>query len=204
MKPVLASLLLCTTVLLQGCDQKTPGDALASKTVRVYAERDLHDGLVIEDFKRQNGWEDTSQINTYNVRYSYNLKLSKSMAEATLGLAKEAVAEINASKKNPGFMGINQLQVSMGLSLAASEWINAQEGFAARRDAFLSDCRACIDFWNQEGEPDMVKARRNAFVYAWSEMEKLGFKDAAKVGDKVPREAWAAFMKTEKGWMAKG
>jgi hypothetical protein len=31
----------------------------------------------------------------------------------------------------------------------------------------------------------------------------MGFKDGATTGDKVPRVAWASFMKTENGWMAK-
>lgn len=45
-----------------------------------------------------------------------------------------------------------------------------------------------------------AKDRRMSFIAAWIAMEQYGFKDSAKVGDAVPRQAWAFFSKTEKGW----
>jgi len=203
MKKTLSVALLCSAVFLAGCDEKTPNDSLTAKTVRPYADADLQEGLAIDGFKRQNGWEDTSAINTYIVRYAYDLKLTKPLPEVVLAAANGIMDELADVKKNPGFMGIKDMQASMSLSLVASEWIGKQQDFTQRRNAFQTPCQPCVAYWNQEGADDVVRARRNAFVYAWSELEQKGFKDAAKPGDKVARTAWASFMKTEQGWMAK-
>ena len=200
--PVL--MLVCMAAFLAGCDEKTPNDVLTAKTIRPYAEVDLQDGLVIDNFKRQNGWQDTNAINVYNVRYSYDLKLTKPLPDVTLAAAHAILKELADAKKNPGPMGLKSMQVSMGLSMGVSEWIGAQQQpFAERRDAFLSRCQPCLEYWNHAGTDELVRERRNAFVYAWSALEEKGFKDGATTGGTVPRVAWAPFMKTEQGWAAK-
>lgn len=203
MKPSLPFILVCASLLIAGCDEKTPSDRLTSATILPIAQRDAMPEMSVVNFKKENGWENTSQFNTYSVRYSYELSLDKPLPEATLALAHEIFNEVSESKKNPGFMGMNALQTSIAISSTASEWVSAQESFPSRRDAFLSRCKACMNYWNEEGDTDTVTARRYAYIYAWSELEKLGFKDSATTGDKVARTAWANFMKTEKGWMAR-
>lgn len=192
-------------VLLFGCAEDKPSDALAAKTVLPYAEQRLVKGLELTDFKRDNGWVDTESPNRYKVQYVFNYRLTKPLPEIALQVAQDFKAEYDASKKkNSGFIGgLSAWSESMQLSIAAGEWIRNQgDQFAKRRDDFLSKCQACVVYWNQLGSEEDVSARRYAFIMAWSMLEELGFKDEAKTGDKVPRTAWAAFIKTEKGWKA--
>jgi hypothetical protein len=190
--------MLCLT----GCGEDTPSDKLSSEVIRPIAESGIK-GVEISDFNRDNGWVDTQAPNRYVIQYKYNFKLTQPLPEVVLGLAKGVKAEFDEKQKNPGFMGIDAMQASLESSLAASQWINAQgSNFKARRDSFLGNCAACVEYWNREGAKDESKSRRDAFVLAWAHLESLGFTDSAAVGDKVPRQAWAAFTKTEKGWVA--
>lgn len=111
--------------------------------------------------------------------------------------------ELEQSKANPGFMGVNHWGSEFALTTAASTW-QAEQGdkFKTRRDDFVGGCRPCVAFWNLEGTEQEQIRRREAFVVAWDELEKMGFPDTAAVGHKVPRTAWATFTKTEKGWAA--
>ncbi len=197
-----AAVFVCASVLLAGCDEKTPSDKLTSETIRPIAEGDALDGMIVEDFKKENGWQDTNAVNTYSVRYSYNLKLTKPLPEVALGLANQILSGLNDAKNNPGFMGINSFGANVNLSQEASDWLTPQgDKFSDRRDAFLSKCAPCINYWNQDGDEDVVRVRRYAYIAAWSRLEGMGFKDTSTVGDNVPRLAWANFMKTENGWM---
>lgn len=194
--------MICATVLMAGCGDKTPSDRLTSETIKPIAERDAMDGMVVDDFKKENGWQDTNASNTYTVRYSYNLKLTKPLPEVALGLAKAILSGLEATKKDPGFMGVNSLQANVDLNQEVSDWITPQnDTFQSRRDTFLSKCAPCINYWNQAGNEDEVRERRYAYIAAWSRLENMGFKDASTVDNKVPRVAWANFMKTENGWM---
>lgn len=203
MKISSALILAFAAVLLAGCDEKTPSDKLTSATIRPIADGEAMDGLVVDDFKKENGWQDTGAANTYDVRYSYNLTLTKPLPVVALGLANEILSGLGEAKKNPGPMDINEIQAQVNLSQEAANWLRPQQDFAARRNAFLSSCEPCIAYWNQAGSEDDVTNRRFAYAAAWSRLENIGFKDSAKIGDKVPRLAWAAFMKTEQGWRDK-
>lgn len=188
--------------VLSGCGRDGPGDKLSAEVVRPVAEVHVK-GIEVADFKRDNGWVDTQAPNRYIVQYKYNLKLAQPAPEVVLGLAKEIKAEFDESQKNPGFMGVAALQASLDLHAGAGEWIHAQgDEFAARRDSFLKNCAKCVDYWNAADAESEAGVRRDAFVTAWERLENLGFSDTAGVGDKVARTAWAAFMKTEKGWVA--
>lgn len=204
MKTTLLPLMLAAAMLLAGCEEKTPSDRLSAETIRPYADRDAFDGVVVDEFKKENGWQDTAAINTYVVRYNYKLKLVKPLPETALSLANLILAGYADTQKNPGMMGINQWGAEIELSQEASAWTHPQgNAFLPRRDAFLANCQACLDFWNREGTTKEVQMRRQALIVAWSRLETMGFKDADKIGVKVPRQAWAPFMKTEQGWMAK-
>lgn len=189
---------------LSGCGKDVPSDKLSAEVVRPFAEAHVK-GIEVADFKRDNGWVDTQAPNRYIVQYKYNLKLAQPAPEVVLGLAKDIRAEFDETRKNPGFMGVAALQASLDLRSEADEWINVQgDKFAARRDGFLKNCAKCLDYWNAVGAEDEANIRRTVFTVAWRRFENLGFSDAAAVGDKSARTAWAAFIKTEKGWAAAG
>ncbi|MEM8516299.1 hypothetical protein [Janthinobacterium sp. CAN_S7] len=205
MKNIKMVLATISMVLLSGCADDKPSDVLTAEKVQPYAEQSLVKGLELTDFKRDNGWVDTESPNRYKVQYVFNYRLTKPLPEIALQGAQDFMAEYDASqKKNSGLIGgLNALNESMQLSITANEWIRNQgDQFAKRRDDFLSKCQPCVVYWNQSGSEQDVSARRYAFVMAWSNLERLGFKDEAKTGAKVPRTAWAAFIKTEKGWKA--
>jgi len=186
--------------LLIACSENVPNDKLTYETILSYAKNDELEGLVVDDFKKENGWQDTSSANKYNVRYNYNLKLTKPLPEVVLGFANGLVDTVQQRHKNPGFMGVDALQTDLNISTQADNWIAPQKDtFPARRDAFLLKCKSCTDFLSR-GSEDEINLHWNAFIVAWAELEKLGFKDKAIVGDKVPRQAWSGFMKTENGW----
>lgn len=186
--------------LLMACTDNAPNDKLTYETILPYAKNDEMKGLVVDDFKKENGWQDTSAVNTYNVRYNYNLKLTKPLPEVVLGRANELMDTVRQSHKDPGFMGISALQTDLNISTGAYNWIAPQkETFPARRDAFLLKCKPCTNFLSK-GSKDETELRWNTFIVAWAELEELGFSDAAITGNKVPRQAWSGFMKTENGW----
>ncbi len=207
MKKISVAAVLFAGFVLAACDDK-PSDSVAEPVVRKWAEENKANGLEIANFERANGQVDPDSANRYKVTYSYNLKLTKPVAEAVLENAKLNHKEKSASaKRETGQLfdatalqnNVNSLQQSM----IVNQWIaNQGDGFKARRDAFLSTCTSCATWWNSEDAPEESQNRRIAFLTAWIEMEEYGFKDKATVGDSVPRFAWAFFSKTEKGWQA--
>ena len=85
--------------------------------------------------------------------------------------------------------------------MAVNQWIHNQgDSFKSRRDAFLGNCSPCVAYWNSEDAPKEADTRRELILSSWIYFEELGFKDDFKVGDSIPRNAWAFFSKTEKGW----
>jgi PBP1b-binding outer membrane lipoprotein LpoB len=196
------SSLVLSAVLLGGCNEDIPSEKLSSEVVRKFAESGLA-GVEISDFQRDNGWVDTQTPNRYVVQYKYNYVVTRPLAEVVLALAKEIQAEVNVAKSNPGFMGLEAAQASLDVSLRANQWIVSQgDKFVSRRDSFLGSCSSCVEYWNSEEPSDDLKLRRESYVVAWAQLENLGFSDSTDIGDTVPRQAWAAFKKTEKGWVA--
>lgn len=198
------------TVLLAGCGSDTPSDSLAAQTVRKYADRDLHDGLVIARFERENGWVDQASVNRYNVRYNYQLQLAKPYAEVVLLNAQQLMREqTQAAKKsgNGGFFDLGAMQndlEAMGQTMAINQWIGNQgDGFTPRYRKFIAGCAPCAAWLSGQELPEKERrARFLVFASSWGFFEELGFKDEAAVGSGLPRQAWASFMKTEKGWQA--
>lgn len=189
-------------VFLSACSDDKPSEEMAAKTVRPFAEQNLLPGMEITDYKRDNGWIDTDAPNRYKVQYVFNYALKKPLAEVVLEFAKQLQDEVQQKKKtNAGFMGIEARGAEMAITMAATEFIKKQgDNFADRRDKFVGGCEPCVAYWNEKGSKDEVSTRRYTFLLAWAAVEDMGFKDDAKVGDKVGRSAWAAFNKTEKGW----
>ena len=186
--------------LLVACNENVPSDKLAHDTILSDAKNDELEGLIVDDFKKENGWQDTSSANKYTARYNYNLKLTKPLPEVVLGVAKNIEEKIQQQHKNPGFMGVGELQASLNIYTEADNWVNPQkDAFIARSKTFLLNCKPCGDFIFK-GSKSETDLRWNIFIVAWSELEKLGFKDDARIGDKVPRQAWSSFIKTENGW----
>lgn len=202
----LALVFLASTLAITGCMDDKPGDKITAPTIRKIADQDLKEGIEIADFKRSNGQVEPNSANLYKVTYSYNLRLTKPVAEVVLALGKsfqETRAE-SAKKETGGFFDAIALQnrlINRQLAMNANQWVNNQgDAFSARRDEFFGQCAPCLAYWNSDDEPKRAASRRENMVLAWIEIEKLGFKDTAKVGHTVPREAWASFTKTEQGW----
>lgn len=195
------------SILLSACGDDKPGEKLASTKIRQIAESEKLEGLEIADFVRDNGWIDDQTPNRYNARYKYNLKLIKPYQEVVLDNAKSYKAEIedNAKKTGNYLFYTNAMQTSlatMHLSMTVDQWIGNQgKDFKLRLEKFLINCESCIDYWNAEDASNEQNLRRETYIASWMHFEELGFKDDAVVGSKVPRQAWAAFMKTEKGWL---
>lgn len=206
MSKLVVAVAISLVVILPGCGDDKPSDKLASETVRKVAENDCSTGLEVADFTRDNGWVDTETPNRYKVQYKYNLRLKKPYAEAVLAGAKEMQKEMAADSKkaSSNLFDINAMQnglQTMQLAMAANKWIQDQgDGFAKRRDSFVGACGSCVEYWNSKDAPDEAKIRRQTFIASWAYLENYGFKDEAKIGDGVPRSAWAAFTKTENGW----
>lgn len=206
MKKIILPFSIFIAVSLTGCGDDKPSDKLASETVRKFANSDLTEGLEISDFTRENGWVDNDAPNRYKVRYTYNLRLTKPYSEVVLSTAKKIKEEFdaNARKATGGLFDTNTLQNNvdtMQLSMTVNKWVQDQgDGFIKRRDDFLNTCAPCTEYWNSEDAPNEAKLRRQTFISSWIYLEGIGFKDTFKVGDSVPRNAWAAFIKTEKGW----
>ena len=199
---MLAATFFSATILM-GCNEETPNDKLSSATVKPYAEADLVTGLELTDYIRDNGWADNQAPNRYIVQYKFNYRLTMPLPNTVLGFAKEIKAELDEKTKNPGFMGLDGMQAKLASSTSAAQWIAAQgDKFAIRRDNFLGGCAECISYWNGEISENERQERKESFILAWAYFENLGFPDKATTGEKIPREAWAAFSKTEKGWAA--
>lgn len=188
-KPAFAAMLAVTLLAVSGCDSKVPGDAIASKSVMEYARQNectLTDTKIV-DFKRGNGWADQQNPHQYDVRYDYNLQLTKPLAEAVLDAAKRYQQALAASNSAMSAADTNTV----------ANWFNAQgEQLKARAQAFLQGCAECEQYLS-DGHDD----NRLAFALMWQAYENCGFPDAAKAGSKIVRYAWVGFTKTEQGWM---
>ncbi|KVW86364.1 hypothetical protein [Burkholderia ubonensis] len=207
MKKISVAAVLLASLALAGCDDK-PSDKVTSEVIRKIADNDSTEGLEVTNFERTNGQVDPNSANLYKVTYSYNLKLTKPYAETVLANAKlyQKDKAANAKRETGAFFDATALQNgvdNMQQSMLVNQWVTDQgDGFKVRRDALLNPCAPCIAWWNSEEAPAEAKDRRMAFITAWIAMEQYGFKDSAKIGDTVPRQAWAYFSKTEKGWQA--
>lgn len=195
------------SLALTGCGEDKPSDKLASEHVLKYAKSGLT-GLEVANFQRSNGMVDPDSANRYKVTYEFDWRLTIPLAEAVLANAKQLQNEaIEISKRETGgFLDTTKLQnafQSMQSTMVAKQWIKSQgEAFETRRDSFIGACAPCVDYWNSQDAPKETQDRRVSFVISWMYFEEIGFKDYFKVGDGVPRHAWASFNKTEKGWQA--
>lgn len=195
-------------MLLSACGEDKPGDKLAADTVHKIADREVHPGLAVTDFIRENGWIDNQTPNRYNVRFNYNLTLTQPYAEVVLNNAKaiEKERQQNSKTAGKGLFDVNAMQnglEAMQQSMAITQWINNQgENFRPRYEKMIGNCAPCNSFIY---DPALSKNEQNArfqtYVSSWGFFEELGFKDDMAVGKKVARQAWSAFMKTEKGWL---
>lgn len=198
---------LCAVVFLGGCGEDVPSDQLAAKTVRKYAEQVVYPGLEITNYVRDNGWVDEDAPNRYKVQYTFDLKLVQPFPVIVLDNAKllAATREQDAPQKNTGLFDVAAIQKNLEAlqqEVAVNQWIEGQgESFMPRYKSLIKNCTPCIAFlFDQEVSPEARSARFNAFASSWGFFEDLGIEDEAQVGSSIPRSAWAAFMKTEKGW----
>jgi len=196
-----------STMALASCDNK-PSDSIAAPVIRKVAEENKLKGLEVVNFERANGQIDPNSANLYKVTYSYDLKLTKPVAEVVLANAKFYQEELaaNAKRETGQFFDPTALENNltlMQLSMNANQWLTNQDGgFKARWDVLMNTCAYCVTWLDSEDMPGEAKNRKMLFLTAWAEIERYGFKDTATPGDTVPRQAWAFFSKTEKGWQA--
>lgn len=195
-------------VLLSGCGEEKPSDKMAADTVHKVAEQDANFGIEIVDFVRENGWVDDQTPNRYKVRFNYNLELVKPYSEVVLDNAKKIRNEMaqNSKGSGGGFFDVNAMQSgleTMQQSMAVDEWVRNQgENFKPRFEKFAANCTPCMAYMYDK---DVSKAEQNlrfqSYISSWGFFEGIGIKDDAIIGSKIPRQAWSAFMKTEKGWL---
>lgn len=200
-KKLLTVSLALLSFTLAACDSKTPSDEIASKSVLKIAQRDACNfyDVEIDDFKRSNGWSDQNNLHQYDVRFDYNLRLTKPLALAILDQAKA----IEKSRKDSADQVHREGATSEFLhsldnapaDQSANEWWAAQGDKAKPRlAALIKDCAECQQFLTEE-------SHAAPFILAWHAFEDLRFQDNAQIGAKVSREAWVGFTKTENGWM---
>lgn len=191
---------------IAGCGEDKPSDKVASEAIRKIADNDTTEGMEVANFKRHNGQLDPDSANRYKVIYSYDLRLTKPLPEVVLANAVALHNSwISSVKRETGaFFDTTSLENNlnnMQTTMAVNQWVQNQDGkFAARQDAFLTRCAPCVTFLKSEDVAKEAKLRQLAFLSSWIYYENLGFKDESKLGDRVPREAWSNFSKTEKGW----
>ncbi|CAB3808022.1 hypothetical protein LMG28614_06724 [Paraburkholderia ultramafica] len=203
--------MLVSASLLSACGSKYPSDEVSAKAVLPYAEQDIGGvkGLKIVDFERDNGWADTSDPSRYDIRYKYKLKLTVPLCAAIIATAKEMAAETAASNKASSsslgdfFSWPQRMMNSMSLNQRLNEWVNSQgDGFKGRRESFYRANPECAKYATvSETDPDDQKLVY--FGNAWAYFSDLGFPDTAQPNaTTAQRTAWAAFTKTEKGWVS--
>lgn len=207
-KKWLSTLPGCALVLLlSACGDDKPSDQLAADTIHKIADQEAYTGLAVVDFVRENGWVDDQATNRYKVRYNYNLKLVKPYAEVVLSNAQILRSDIEKKAKasGKGEFDVNAMQsglVSLQLTMVTEQWINNQgDNFQPRFQKFVGACKPCGAYIYDPGashEEQLLRFR--TFLSSWVYFEELGFKDDHVVGDKIARQAWSSFMKTEKGW----
>ncbi|MCU4119741.1 hypothetical protein [Variovorax sp. N23] len=203
-----AGIVLCALHLLVACGEDRPSDRLASDTIRKIAERDARFGLEVADFSRENGWVDNQAPNRYTIRYNYSLRLTTPYPEIVLANAKKLLSEVELRKKQAvgGFLGMNALSntlESVQQAANVNDWIESQgDDFKPRYLKMMENCAACVVYLNDNGlSKNEESVRFTTFFSSWEFFDELGFKDDAKIGNGIPRQAWSSFMKTEKGWL---
>ena len=201
MKKLLTTSLAIMAFTLAACDSKAPSDDVASKSVMKQAQRDVTwlSDVEIVDFKRANGWNDQSNPNQYDVRYDYNLRLTKPLAQAVLDHAKaiEQARKDNADEVHRQGATAEFLHSIDNLpdNNRANEWWASQgDNAKPRLAALIKDCAECHQYISDENHVF-------PFVLSWMDYEQVQYPDAAQTGAKTGRQAWVGFTKTEQGWM---
>ncbi|VUZ28955.1 Uncharacterised protein [uncultured Comamonas sp.] len=206
MKLHIFSLLFCMGLLACSNENAAPSEKLTLEVATKNAKNSMLPGTEISNVVRENGWQDTSSVNLYKVRYNYELVLTEDLPHAILELAKNYEKEIKGNLETFDTEKIAHLdprQMSyLQLMLNGREWIDNQKNFPERRDIFLTKCDQCMAYWNsEEGGEDATRLRRFSYMQAWSYFESAGFKDDSKKGDAALWNTTTSFMKTENGWM---
>lgn len=194
-------LILIFAYMTSSCTEIRPSDELIEKTLMTYAKNEEMDGIIIDDFEKENAWEDTAGNNIYYARYKYTLRLTKPLSELILSNSKELTALLINKEEKPGFLGLNDSLTAVSLVMQSSSWLSAQgQAGYEKLNEVIKDCLGCADFL-YKGTEEQRKIRGSAFIYALVYFENIGFKNNAKIGDKASRQVYSGFMKTENGWV---
>jgi len=206
MKYYIFTALVCLNLFGCSNESASPSEKLTLDVATKNARNSMVPGTEIRNIVRENGWQDTSSVNIYKVRYNYELTLTEDLPQAILELAKNYEKEVKGNLETFDTEKIAHLdprQMSyLQLMLNSSGWANNQKNFPERRDIFLTKCDQCMAYWNSdEGGEDATRLRRFSYMQAWSYFESAGFKDDSKKGDAALWNTTTSFMKTENGWV---
>ncbi len=206
MKYYILTALVCLNLLGCSNESASPSEKLTLDVATKNARNSMVPGTEIRNIVRENGWQDTSSVNIYKVRYNYELTLTEDLPQAILELAKNYEKEVKGNLKTFDTEKIAHLDsrnVSyFQMTLDSMGWMNNQKNFTERRDIFLAKCDQCITYWNSnEGGEDATLLRRYSYIKAWSYFEYAGFKDDSKKGDAALWNTTTSFIKTENGWV---
>ena len=206
MKYYIFTALVCLNILACSNESAAPSEKLTLNAATKNAQNSMAPGTEIKNIVRENGWQDTSSVNLYKVRYNYELALTEDLPQAILELAKNYEKEVKGNLETFDTKKIAHLDsrnVSyFQMTLDSMGWINNQKNFPERRDIFLAKCDQCMAYWNSnEGGEDATLLRRYSYIKAWSYFEYAGFKDDSKKGDAAIWNTTLSFMKTENGWV---
>lgn len=194
----IAALAACA-LLLTGCED-TPSSSVSEAQNKKTAEGEAYvPSMKVVDFVRENAWYDQGNKMRYIVRHNYNLQLTKSFGDVAVDITKAMEKESEANTQG----GLAAAAQAMGGGMFVAQ-MQARKDYKDRFQAILRQCQECSGylFKDDKVSKDVIGQRIINFHLAWNGLAELGFPEANTTPEtKVARQAWSAFMKTEKGWM---
>lgn len=199
MRSLQAAVVTACVVLLAGCDD-TPSNSMTDAQNKKVAETEAWvPSIKVVDFVRENAWYDQGNKMRYIVRHNYNLQLTKPFGEVALDMVKDM--EKGAKSSQQGGLAAAAQSMASGFFVAGMQ---AEANYQERFRAILKQCQECTNylFKDEKAGKEVTTNRIIYFHLAWNWLSEHGFPEAeTTTSTKSPRQAWTAFIKTEKGWM---
>ena len=194
-----AAAVAACVLLLTGCDD-VPSSSMTDAQNKKVAETEAWvPSIKVVDFIRENAWYDQGNQMRYIVRHNYNLQLTKSFGDVALDIVKDM--EKDDKTKQQGGLAAAGEAMATGLFVANMQ---AAPNYQERFKAILKQCKECSYylFKDEKAGKEITGTRIIYFHLAWNWLSERGFPEAETTNaTKAPRQAWTAFIKTEKGWL---